>query len=86
LGEKSYRQLEKQYEIDFRLIHLWVSKFNGKPLNQRKTKKEKSPEQAAKPLSKDVWLLQEELRKSKLHVNLLNTMIELQSFIRFSIF
>jgi transposase-like protein len=77
LGEKSYRQLGKQHEIDFRLIHSWVSKFKGKPLNQRKTKTEKPPEQATEPLPKDVRLLQEELRKSKLHVDLLNTMIDI---------
>ncbi|MDZ4667435.1 MAG: hypothetical protein SGJ00_06075 [bacterium] len=41
LGEKSYRQLGKQHEIDFSLKHSWVSKFKGKPLSQRKTKKAK---------------------------------------------
>jgi hypothetical protein len=46
-------------------------------LSQRKTKKEKPVEQTADALSTDVRFLQEELRKSKLHEDLLNTMIDI---------
>jgi len=77
LGEKSYRQLGNKYDIDFRLIHLWVSKFKGKPVRQRRPKKERLQEPTSEPLPTDVKQLQEELRRSKLHVELLNTMIDL---------
>ena len=77
LGEKSYRQLGNQYDIDFRLIHSWVTKFKGKPVSQRKSKKEKQQELTTEPLPMDARLLQEELRKSKLHIELLNTMIDI---------
>ncbi len=77
LGEKSYRQLGLQHEIDFRLIHSWVTKFKGKPVSERKSKKQKQQELTTELLPTDVKLLQEELRKSKLHVELLNAMIDI---------
>ena len=77
LGEKSYRQLGLQHNNDFRLIHSWVTKFKGKPVSKRKSKKEKQQEVPTEVLPTDVKLLQEELRKSKLHVELLNTMIDI---------
>jgi len=80
LGEKSYRQLGLQHDIDFRLIHSWVTKFKGKPVSKRKSKKENRQELTTEPLPMDVKLLQEELRKSKLHVELLNTMIDIAEY------
>jgi len=77
LGDMSYRQLGLKHGIDFRLIHLWVTKFKGKPVSQRKSKKVKQQESKTESLPTDVKLLQEELRKSKLHVELLNTMIDI---------
>jgi len=77
LGKKSYRQLGLQHEIDFRLIHSWVTKFKGNPVSQIKSKKEEYQELTTAALPTDVKLLQEELRKSKLHVELLNTMIDI---------
>ena len=77
MGEKSYRQLGIQYEIDFRLIHSWVTKFKGNPVSKLKSKKGKIQELAKELIPTDVKLLQEELRKSKLHVELLNTMIDI---------
>ena len=74
LGEKSYRQLGKDHEVDFRIIHWWVTKFKGKPVSKQEGKKEKLTKE---PLPVEVRLLQEELRKSKLHVELLNTMIDI---------
>jgi transposase-like protein len=76
LGENSYRQLGIKHGIDFRLIHCWVTKFKGKPVRKQKSKKE-NKNQSAEPLPIDVRQLQEELRKSKLHVELLNTMIDI---------
>ncbi len=34
LGRISYRNLGKKYGIDFRLIHSWVMKFQGKPVQK----------------------------------------------------
>ena len=77
LGEKSYRQLGLQHSIDFRLIHWWVTKFKGNLMSKQNSKKEKLQELTTELLPTDVRLLQEDLRKSKLHVELLNTMIDI---------
>jgi len=76
LGEESYRQLGLKHGVDFRLIHLWVTKFQGRPVRKLKPKSVLKNE-AVDQLPKDVRELQEELRKSKLHVELLNTMIDI---------
>jgi hypothetical protein len=46
-------------------------------VSERKSKKEKLQILTIAPLSTNEKLLQEELRKSKLHVELLNTMIDI---------
>jgi transposase-like protein len=74
LGKKSYRQLGAQYNIDFRLIHSWVRKFQGKSVPKPKTQIQPI---SAEPLPTDVKTLQEELRKAKLHNELLNAMIDI---------
>lgn len=74
LGEKSYRQLGAQYNIDFRLIHSWVRKFQGKSVPKSKTQIQPI---SAEPLPTDVKTLQEELRKAKLYNELLNAMIDI---------
>jgi len=38
LGEESYRHLGLKHGIDFRLIHLWVTKFQGRPVRKLKPK------------------------------------------------
>jgi transposase-like protein len=76
MGELSYRQLGKKHEIDFRLIHSWVRKFQGKSVPKSKTKTQIQPI-SAEPLPTDVKTLQEELRKAKLHNELLNAMIDI---------
>ena len=30
MGETTYRKLEKKYEVDYRIIHSWVMKYQGK--------------------------------------------------------
>jgi transposase-like protein len=74
MGELSYRQLGKKHEIDFRLIHSWVRKFQGKSVPKTKTQIQPI---SAEPLPTDVKTLQEELRKAKLYNELLNTMIDI---------
>ena len=76
LGDISYRQLGKKHGIDFRLIHSWVSKFQGKPLRKLKRKQASVP-QTEETLPTDVKQLQEELRKARLHNELLNAMIDI---------
>ena len=76
LGEVSYRQLGLKHSIDFRLIHSWVTKFQGRPV-RKSTPKSVLKNEATEHLPTDVRELQEELRKSKLHVELLNTMIDI---------
>ena len=76
LGKISYRNLGKKYGIDFRLIHSWVMKFQGKPV--RKSIKPSTKNKVLnEPLPTNVKLLQEELRKAKLHNELLTTMIDI---------
>jgi len=77
MGGTTFRQLEKKYNVDFRIIHSWVSKFKGKPVRKEKTPKAfKAPEQQEQ-LPTDIKQLQEELRKAKLHNKLLNAIIDI---------
>lgn len=76
LGNISYRKLGKKHQIDFRLIHSWVSKFQGKPLRNIKPKSA-SVKETEETLPTDVKQLQEELRKVRLHNELLNAMIDI---------
>ena len=73
-GEYSYRQLGIKHGIDFRKIHYWVSNYKGKikPLK----KQAKAPDQAT-PLPNEVKQLQVELRKAKLHNEVLEEMLKL---------
>ena len=73
-GEYSFRQLGNKYGIDFRKIHYWVSNYKGKikPLK----KQAKAPDQAT-PLPNEVKQLQVELRKAKLHNEVLEEMLKL---------
>lgn len=71
----SYRKLGSKYGIDFRLIHSWVMKYQGKkpkPSTLPKLKEEEQP-----PLPIEVKQLQAELRKAQLHNKLLNAMIDI---------
>jgi transposase-like protein len=72
LGETTYRSLEKKHGIDFRVIHSWVTKFKGKTVGNQK-----KPKASTEPLPVDIKKLQEELRKAKLHNELLNAIIDI---------
>ncbi len=76
LGKTSYRNLGKKYGIDFRLIHSWVMKFQGK-LVRKSIKTSIENKVVNEPLPTEVKLLQQELRKAKLHNELLTTMIDI---------
>ena len=75
LGETTFRSLEKKHGIDFRVIHSWVTKFKGKTVHHRK--KPNNQKSIPEQLPSDVKILQEELRKVKLHNELLNAIIDI---------
>jgi len=74
-GNSSYRKIGIKYGIDFRLVHSWVMKYQGKKRTYIPKVKERKEEAA--PLSNEVKQLQQELRKSQLHNKLLNAMIDI---------
>jgi transposase-like protein len=77
-GNLSFRKLGVKHGVDFRLIHYWVSRFQGKIVTKRKSKAKKEAEPLVQEdLPTDVKQLQEELRKAKLHNKLLNAMIDI---------
>ncbi len=77
MGETTYRKLEKKYNIDFRTLHSWVRKFQGKPVSKEKSTKPPKQSEQQERLPTDVKVLQEELRKAKLHNKLLNAIIDI---------
>jgi len=74
LGASTYRSLGEKYGVDFRIIHSWVTKFQGTSVSKPTTKMKEKEDQL---LPTDVKQLQEELRKAKLHNELLNEMIDI---------
>ena len=76
-GDLTYRKLELKHGIDFRTIHSWVTKFRSGSLKKEKPNKRQPSPPVNEKLPTDVKQLQEELRKSKLYNELLNTMIDI---------
>lgn len=74
-GNTSYRKIGIKYGIDFRLIHSWVMKYQGK--KRKYISKSKESKEQEIPLSNEVKQLQQELRKAQLHNKLLNAMIDI---------
>jgi transposase-like protein len=77
LGDTTFRKLGIQHGVDFRIIHYWVKRFQGKLVKQSKPKIKSKAVLPPEDLSKDVKQLQEELRKAKLHNKLLNAIIDI---------
>lgn len=78
IGELSFRKLGEKHGVDFRVIHYWVSQFQGKIVTKKKPKEKKQAEPTVQDnLPTDVKQLQVELRKAKLHNKLLNAMIDI---------
>ena len=69
--------VESKYGVDFRVIHHWVSKFQGKEVKKVKSKSKPNQDVPQEELPTDVNQLQEELRKAKLHNKLLNAIIDI---------
>jgi transposase-like protein len=74
-GNSNYRKIGIKYGIDFRLVHSWVMKYQGKKRKYKPQPKEQKAE--VTPLSNEVKQLQQELRKAQLHNKLLNAMIDI---------
>lgn len=77
LGDTTYRKLGAKYGVDFRAIHHWVTRFQGKPVRKLKPKIKSTDDLLQEELPTDVKQLREELRKAKLHNKLLNAMIDI---------
>ena len=77
LGDTTYRKLGAKHSVDFRAIHHWVTKFQGKPVKRLKPKSKPDVSLPKEELPTDVKQLQEELRKAKLHNKLLNAIIDI---------
>ena len=77
LGDTTYRKLGAKHGVDFRAIHHWVTKFQGKPVKRLKPKSKPDESLPKEELPTDVKQLREELRKAKLHNKLLNAIIDI---------
>jgi transposase-like protein len=77
LGETTYRKLGAKHGVDFRAIHHWVTRFQGKPVKKVKPKIKSTGDLPQEELPTDVKQLREELRKAKLHNKLLNAIIDI---------
>jgi transposase-like protein len=76
LGTATYRQLGVKYDVDYRIIHSWVMKFQGKEKKQENSSS-KSVEDKVETISPEVVALREELRLEKLRTELLNAIIDI---------
>ncbi len=77
LGNTSYRKLGAKHGIKFKEINRWVIKFQGRSVKKVKPKIDFIDGLPPEELPTDVKQLQRELRKVKLHNQLLNAMIDI---------
>ena len=75
LGNLTYRAIGIKYGVDYRTIFSWVTNYRGIPM--KKVNKVEVETSVLTPVDAELKQLQKELRKSKLHVELLNTMIDI---------
>ena len=83
-GNLSYRALEAKYQIPSRKICDWVLEHQGrkqtyleKRLKERERKLEREPNSKEVELTNDVKILQAEVKRSLLHIKLLEEIIRL---------
>jgi transposase-like protein len=67
LGNTTYRKLGSKHGVDFRAIHQWVTRFQGKAVRKIKPKNKPEADLPKEELPTDVKQLREELRKAKLN-------------------
>jgi len=73
----TYRKLGEKYGVDYTSIHKWVTTYQDQSLKKPKSFPPEHPDSQEEILPVDVKQLQEELRKVKLHNELLNSMIDI---------
>ncbi len=76
LGKSTYRQLGLKYDVDFRIIHSWVMKFQGREKSKKKSANDTSQKTVTNQ-AEVLIVLTEALRKEKLRNELLNTIIDI---------
>ena len=79
-GSISYRGLEAKYGVPSRSICDWVMEYQGRKPSWKEKKRRKLEKEGKSPeaeLPRDVKLLQDALRKSKLKSELLEEMLKL---------
>lgn len=77
LGNISYRQLGLTNGIDFRVVHSWVKRFKSIEMKKPNKTTTKDLAELENQLPTDVKQVQEELRKAKLHIRLLDAKIDI---------
>lgn len=77
MGGGSFRFLGQKHNVDFRSLHSWVMKFKGKKKARMEPTAVKPIVPDLPPLPTDVKKLQEDLRKARLHNELLNAIIDI---------
>ena len=75
--EVSYRQLQYKYGVSYGTIRRWVLEYQNTSNPLSKERNQLPPADPSEDLPTDVKQLQEELRKARLHNQLLNAMIDI---------
>lgn len=72
-GGTSLRKLSVKYGVNYKTIHHWIEEYRGKT----RRKQQSEPKAEAMPLPAEVEQLQAELRRTKLHNEVLQEMLKL---------
>ncbi len=75
-GGTTYRKLQAKYGIGYRQIHHWVQRFIGRYTSGNRLVESEKTAGSEEILPKEVKQLQAELRKVKLHNQLLESLLE----------
>jgi len=77
-GQYSYRSLSVKFGYSVGVIHKWVGQQVSKMSKPKQSKKKLSVElPPSEPMPSDIKTLQEELRKARLHSQVLSAMIDI---------
>lgn len=76
-GGITYRQLQAKHGVDYRTIHHWVQQFTGKYTSGNNLVEPSTERVLEEPLSREVNQLQAELKKAKLHNELLTSLLDI---------
>jgi transposase len=76
-GGITFRKLAEKHRVDFRIIHSWVAQYKNYDKSKMQKKVTTPSIKKNEELPTDIKQLQRELNKAKLHIELLNTMIDI---------